>query len=406
MKFNFRHILTNPLFVAAHAHSEFANGLLLGGVPEVRPKTSFGCDIGMECDNEEDDYDIIKGVALIPVIGPLLNSFLPEWCNGYYCTGYQNIQRSVADACNDPRIKSIVLLVDSRGGEAVNCLETGRAIRMMLEASGKPNCAIVKGVAYSAGMALAAATSKIYCLPSGGVGSIGALLIHSDYSKALEGEGIKTTLIYHGSHKADGNPYEPLPEAVKADMLAKVDAQGEMFDSYMAEMRGVDKKAIVAMQAATFTAAEGLANGLIDVILPPSDAFTSFESSATPAATSMESPMPQADAETVKAERARIKAIQQSEAAAGRAEMASYLAFETDMSADAAVALLSKAPAAAPAAPTQAALTPSPFLAAMNAVGGAGLAPELPVTQQGAPETDPIKFVLQSFKSATGRAAA
>lgn len=400
MKFNFRHILTNPLFVAAHAHSEFANGLLLGGVPEVRPKTSFGCDIGMECDNEEDDYDIIKGVALIPVIGPLLNSFLPEWCNGYYCTGYQNIQRSVADACNDPGIKSIVLLVDSRGGEAVNCLETGRAIRTMLEASGKPNCAIVKGVAYSAGMALAAATSKIYCLPSGGVGSIGALLIHSDYSKALEGEGIKTTLIYHGSHKADGNPYEPLPEAVKADMLAKVDAQGEMFDSYMAEMRGVDEKAIVAMQAATFTAAEGLANGLIDVILPPSDAFTSFESSATPAATSMESPMPQADTDAaVKAERARIKAIQQCEAAAGRTEMASYLAFDTDMSADSAIALLSKAPVAA-AAPAPVA---NPFLAAMNAVGGAGVPPEVPSVAQGAPETDPVKFVLQSFSAATGR---
>ncbi|UYO50327.1 hypothetical protein KQX64_07065 [Rhodopseudomonas palustris] len=59
-------------------------------------------------------------------------------------------------------------------------------------------------------------------------------------------------------------------------------------------------------------------------------------------------------AEAVKAERNRCAAIITSEAAKGREDMARYVAFETDMSADQAIGMLGKAPQAAGSAPAAA----------------------------------------------------
>lgn len=73
---------------------------------------------------------------------------------------------------------------------------------------------------------------------------------------------------------------------------------------------------------------------------------------------------------------ARIKQIMQSEAAQGREEMASHLAFDTDMSADAAIALLEKAPAAVENSDAG-----QTFVDQMNAEGGAGVETETETAQ-------------------------
>ena len=36
----------------------------------------------------------------------------------------------------------------------------------------------------------------------------------------LAAQGVKPTLIFAGSHKVDGNPFEPLSDAVRADLQA------------------------------------------------------------------------------------------------------------------------------------------------------------------------------------------
>ena len=76
------------------------------------------------------------------------------------------------------------------------------------------------------------------------------------------------------------------------------------------------------------------------------------------------------------AERTRIKSILGSEAAQGRADMATHLAFETDMAAEAATALLAKAPKAEqkPAAPAAQAHAAQSVTAAAPAVMGLELA--------------------------------
>jgi hypothetical protein len=86
-------------------------------------------------------------------------------------------------------------------------------------------------------------------------------------------------------------------------------------------------------------------------------------------------------AEAVKAERARCAAILGSEAAKGREDMARYVAFETDMSADQAVAMLAKAPQAQ-AAPAAAAQSPLDRAMARFAGPSVGADAQQPQRQQ------------------------
>lgn len=82
----------------------------------------------------------------------------------------------------------------------------------------------------------------------------------------------------------------------------------------------------------------------------------------------------QDDSATVRAnERARFAAIMDSEEAKGREDLARHLAFETDTSAEAAQAILAKAPKAAPAAPPK-----SEFQARMDAGKNPVVGPDAP----------------------------
>jgi ClpP class serine protease len=73
-------------------------------------------------------------------------------------------------------------------------------------------------MAASAAYGLASAANEIVISPTSIVGSIGVVMLHADRSGELAAQGVKPTLIFAGSHKVDGNPFEPLSDAVRADL--------------------------------------------------------------------------------------------------------------------------------------------------------------------------------------------
>ena len=101
------------------------------------------------------------------------------------------------------------------------------------------------------------------------------------------------------------------------------------------------------------------------------------------------------------AERERISTILQSDAAAGRQDMAAHLAFSTDMAADSAVALLGKAPAMTATKPGASALA-----AAMAAVEQPNVGADTGAADGAAGQADAnsqAKNILADFNRATGR---
>ncbi len=313
-------------------------------------------------------FAFANGVAIIPISGTLVNRF----GQGYsFLTGYNFIRAQHNAAMADPDVKMIVHDHNSYGGEAAGCFETSAAIAGTRGT--KPILAVVDSNCYSASYALASAADKIIVTPSGGVGSIGVVAMHVDMSKMLDDWGIKITFIHSGDHKVDGNPYEALSKDVKADIQKGVDKSRAAFVTLVATNRGMDEKTVHDTQARTYRADDALSIGLIDAIAEPSAALQAYldgQSDADkkgaetePQPETLESPMttetkdgaaPAAksndQAADAKTERTRISAILTSPEGKANANLANHLAFNSDMSAEAAIATLAAAGPATPPA--------------------------------------------------------
>jgi signal peptide peptidase SppA len=103
----------------------------------------------------------------------------------------------------------------------------------------KPVVAVANSLAASAAYWIGCSASEFYVTPGGEVGSIGVWQAHFDYSKALEDEGVKTTLVSAGKFKVEGNPYVPLDPKAQAFMQSRVDDYYNAFIQAVAVGRSV-----------------------------------------------------------------------------------------------------------------------------------------------------------------------
>lgn len=211
------------------------------------------------------------GVAVIPVHGTLLNRFNWSWS---YVTGYNFIRWQLNAALDDDDVTTIVLDINSPGGEAAGCFELSKDIADARKT--KPILAVVDSLAASAAYAIASAATKIFVTPSGKVGSIGVIAMHVDQSKMLEEWGLKVSLIFAGKHKADGNPYEPLPDEVRAEVQSSVDKAYGQFVELVSRNRKLDAQMIRDTEARVYRADDALAIKLVDAVKAPSEAVAAF----------------------------------------------------------------------------------------------------------------------------------
>ena len=316
-------------------------------------------------------YAVMNGVAVVSVEGSLVHktgNLDPE--SGMQ--GYDGVRAKMEMALQDNRVNGIMLNIDSPGGEVSGAFDMADFIAA---AGQKKKVAAYAGdMMASAAYLIGSQASKVYASQTASVGSIGVLMAHTDYSKAMETDGIKVTLIHSGKNKIDGNPYQALDSKVQDKIQAELDALREKFAATAAAGRSKSKDAMMATEAAVYSAEEAVKEGLVDSVMSFDQAIADFSNSlsmsggktvkgkqmsaqleATPGIpeAEVEKLMLEARAEGVKAgasaERARIQAIVSHAEAEGRDTTAKHLAFATDMGADAAVALLGTFPKAAAA---------------------------------------------------------
>lgn len=223
----------------------------------------------------ESPYDIVNGVAVIPIEGSLVHKgAFVESSSGE--TSYQGIQTQVARAMKDPAVRGVAFEVDSYGGEVSGAFETSDMISELSRA--KPTIAILSDHAYSAGYLMAAAARQIVVPEQGGAGSIGVITMHTDMSAALERSGLKVTILAAGAHKADANPFQPLPDEVASSIRAELEAARATFAARVARYRGsrLTFENAIATEARCFTGAEAVRAGLADATGHPSEVFAAF----------------------------------------------------------------------------------------------------------------------------------
>lgn len=215
-------------------------------------------------------YDNLEGIAVIPVQGTLVNKLgtLRPYSG---MTGYDSVRQAFLCALADPAVKGVCLDIDSPGGEVAGCFDL--ADEIYFARGRKPVHAILSECAYSAAYAIASAADHISLPRTGGIGSIGVIMMHVDTSRQLDKEGLKVTLITFGDRKAETHPCLPLSDTARQALQAEADAAGELFISTVARNRGISEDAVRDTHAACFMAPEGIRLGLADAIAAPDVAF-------------------------------------------------------------------------------------------------------------------------------------
>ena len=216
-----------------------------------------------------------RGIAVVPVVGGLYHrGGGMDASSG--AQSYTNLHNTFSTLFNDSVTRGLLIDGDTGGGEASGAMELSEYVVKASAESGKPVWAIANGSMLSAGYWLGAAASKVFGAKASRVGSIGVLVAHSDVSKAMEKKGVVTTLIYAGKHKVDGNPFEPLPDEVKASVQDGVDALYADFVGYVAERRELAEKEVRNTEAKTFGPEQAYGIGLIDGIGGLGDVLTAM----------------------------------------------------------------------------------------------------------------------------------
>ena len=314
-------------------------------------------------------YRVENGAAIIPVIGTLVNR--GAWIGAQSgLVAYEALEAQVREALADEEVERIVLDIDSPGGMVDGVQALAKLLRRAR--TEKPLTAVVNDMAASAAYWLAAQADEIVISPTSILGSIGVIYIHTEMSRALDASGLTVSIITAGEHKADGNPYEPLPDAVRADIQAELDSIWEQFITAVHEGRArLSPQALRAMQARTYLGEEAIRVGLADRIgtlaevlgIDEEQTMTTKKTEAAQrraaeaAAETPAAPNDEALEEIVRAarlsERERIGAILALEEAKDRHRLAVKLATTTDLSPEQARELLAAAPAEAvtPAVP-------------------------------------------------------
>lgn len=112
-----------------------------------------------------------------------------------------------------------------------------------------------------------------FCSRTGGVGSVGVITMHLDWTQRIKDDGLKVTIITYGSRKAEGSPLRELSDEALAAIQQDINTMGELFVNTVARNRGISAKVIKSTQAACFMAADGVELGLADEVCPPDAAF-------------------------------------------------------------------------------------------------------------------------------------
>jgi signal peptide peptidase SppA len=168
----------------------------------------------------------------------------------------------IATALEDSQVNSILLDIDSPGGEVSGLFDL---VDFIFESRKvKPIYAIANDHAFSAAYAIASAASKIFVNRTSGIGSIGVIATHLDISEYDKKEGVKYTTIFAGDKKNDLSPHEPISNDAVSDLQKEVDRLYEMFVAVVARNRNISSAQIKATQAAMYFGADAISLGLAD----------------------------------------------------------------------------------------------------------------------------------------------
>jgi protease-4 len=238
------------------AVSLFANLLLLvlvGAVAsgDVNPRKQLK-EIVVGGDDTASDK-----IVIIDVVGVISGMGRSEAMVG-------QVRTRLKQALSDPKVKAIILKIDSPGGEVTASDTLYHELKKARDQ--KPIIAFINSVGASGAYYLSMGATEVMCTETGMTGSIGVIAQSVNFGALMNKHGVEAYTFKSGKNKDLLNPFRVPTEKEKADqgavMQAMIDEMYERFLGIVADERKLDKE----------TLRDGVADGRVMTGLKAKDA--------------------------------------------------------------------------------------------------------------------------------------
>ena len=204
----------------------------------------------------------IRGtVGILPVTGPLFRyANLFTAMSG--ATSFERLAIDFGALEEDPRVESILLEVNSPGGEVDGSAETAELIR----SSSKPTVAYISHLGASAGLWIASAADRVFAAPTALVGSVGVV---SRLRRVQPRNGVEEMEIVSSmtpKKRMDAFAEDDEGKKARAEIQGRVDDMAMVFIESVARYRGLDPSAVMDTEGGVFVGRRAEEVGFVDGI--------------------------------------------------------------------------------------------------------------------------------------------
>jgi protease-4 len=234
------------LLVAALAASLFANFCLFVG------RTSDDADPahGPEEDLEEAIVHPARTrsphkIALLELTG-VISGMEPGAVSP---TAVEDLEVALRKATADPKVRAVVLRIDSPGGEVTASDVLYRAVRHVRDQSGKPVVISMGSMAASGGYYVACAGSWIVAHETTFTGSIGVIMQSLNYQQLFQKIGLESVTFKSGPFKDMLSGSRPISDAEREYVQKLILQTYDQFVGIVAKERRLDEPALRATWA-------------------------------------------------------------------------------------------------------------------------------------------------------------
>lgn len=180
---------------------------------------------------------------------------------GFDISSSEYIVDAIRYANETPEIETVLLTIDSSGGDVT----TGEEIANALMEFDKYSVAVIRSIGASAAYWAATGADTIFASRISEVGGIGASASYLDETARNELEGYSYVELASAPHKNAGDPNRSLTEEEEEAILSDLAKIHEIFVDDVAKNRELDREAVAELaNGLTYLGIDALEYGLID----------------------------------------------------------------------------------------------------------------------------------------------
>ncbi len=166
---------------------------------------------------------------------------------------------------NSSRIKAVILVINSGGGDASSSEKLVEGIKKIR--AKKPIFSVIEGIGASGAYWMASATNVIYAMRTSIVGSIGVIGINPNVSGLMEKIGVKIEMMKVGEYKDMLSPFSQTTDEAKQKYMVILENSYAVLKISVAENRNLTSENLeMSTNGEIFSAVRAQELGLIDKI--------------------------------------------------------------------------------------------------------------------------------------------